>query len=99
VRSRQPEVKALASVLAVNRKGRLFFKASEALRSANLVLGVFSGRREIWRDVLRDAGIKSGVTYHATWRPSRVGMYRFCVLARDAARNRSATSCTAVSVN
>jgi hypothetical protein len=49
--------------------------------------------------VLRDAGIKSGVTYHATWRPSRVGMYRFCILTRDAARNRSATSCTAVSVN
>jgi hypothetical protein len=98
VRSRPPAVKALASALAVNRKGRLFFRASEALGSANLALEVFSGRREIWRDVLNDAGITPGVTYHATWRPSRVGTYRFCILARDAAGNRSATSCAAVRV-
>jgi hypothetical protein len=99
LRLRPPALKALTSSLAVNSKGRLFFKVSAALGSANLVLRVFSGRREIWRDVLRDAGIKPGVTYHATWRPSRVGMYRFCILARDAVGNRSATSCAAVSVN
>jgi hypothetical protein len=94
-----PKVSALQATLTAGKSGHVRFRVSDNSGVASVALGVYEGKAEVWSKVYRSAQADApSPVFFATWRPSRVGRYSFCVLAQDAAGNHSRASCATVTV-
>ena len=93
---KRPTVRAFRATAKLGKLVRLKYFVSDNSGRAKVTVSVFKGKKRIARHVSQLGSLPRHHSY--AWRASKRGRFKFCVIARDAAGNKSAMKCARVTV-